>query len=388
MSSSPLPMSLSNALAPTLNRLRLRYSQSPLPAFLGWWGGQLRSCLPVRWQAALDTRDAELWLSLEDDLLVVRQGQVDGGETLASIDRGDSTDLVAAFEAALTEELRNRRRILLVPAAQVLRRRLQLPAAAVDNLATVLGFELDRQTPFRPEQVFFDSRVLPHESGARTLPVELALVPREPLQAALAALGPLAAQIDAVDAAAPGGRLGFNFLPPSQRRRRVHGLLWINLGLLAASLLFLLLAMAQLVDNRALAVAQLQAEADAARESARSVASLRKSLEDAVAGANFLAVRKSTQPSIIELLDRLTTALPDDTFLERLNASGTTLSLTGQSARAAQLIERLRSVEGIRDAALSGAIQPDARSGKDRFTISAQIGNASREVGGGAASGR
>lgn len=368
-------MPLQNALTPTLNRLRLRYAQSPLPGFLDWWAGQLRSCLPARWQAALETREAELWLAIEGpDLLVRAGGAQESSEPLASLPLADTAALPAAFDAALGEDLRNRRRVLLLPAGQVLRRRIQLPAAARDNLATVLGFELDRQTPFRPEQVYFDSRVLAHEAAARMLPVELALVPREPVQAALKTLGPLAGQVDAVDAAAPGGRLGFNFLPPEQRRRRAHGLLWINLGLLAASLLFLLLAMAQLVDNRVAAVAALQADADAQRESARSVAALRKTLEDAVSGANFLAVRKASQPSVIELLQTLTEVLPEDTFLERINVTGGTLSMTGQSAQAAQLIEKLRQARGIRDAALAGAIQPDARSGKDRFNITAQVG--------------
>jgi general secretion pathway protein L len=236
--------------------------------------------------------------------------------------------------------------------------------------------------------VYFDSRVLGRDDAARTLPVELALVAREPVQAALARLGPLAAGLDAIDAGSPGGRLGYNFLPPEQRRRRVHRMLWINLALAMASLAFLVIAMGQLVDNRIAAVAALQADADAQRDAARAVSTLRASLEDAVAGANFLAVRKASQPSVVELLHALTRTLPDDTFIERLNLTGTTLSLTGQSSQAAQLIERLRQAPGVRDAALSGAIQPDARSGKDRFNISAQVEARRQEAGNAPAPGR
>ncbi len=385
MSASSLPMTLNDALSPTFTRLRLRYTQSPLPVFFDWWLGQLRSLLPARWRAALETKDAELWLQIADGRLQVRPGAVGPVAPLVDLDLAVADELNVAFEAALSEDLRNRRRVLLVPANQVLRRRLQLPAAARENLATVLGFELDRQTPFRAEQVYFDSRLLPHANAAKTIPVELGLVPREPVQAALSALGPLAAQLDVIDSLASGARMGFNFLPPAQRRRRVHRVLWINLALLCASLLFLLLAMSHLVDNRLAAVESLRAESDAQRDSARVVAGLRKSLEDAVAGANFLAVRKQSAPSMIELLSTLTTTLPDDTFIERLNVAGTTLSLTGQSAQAAQLIELLRNAKGIREAALSGAIQPDARSGKDRFNITAQVGEPVTEVANGAA---
>jgi general secretion pathway protein L len=380
-------MSLADALSPTLNRLRLRYAQSPLPAFLDWWFRQLRSLLPPRWRAALETKDAELWLLIEGGRLQVSPGVAGGLQPVLEMPLGTPEALLADFESGLAEDLRNRRRILLLPPTQVLRRRLQLPAAARENLATVLGFELDRQTPFRAEQVFFDSRVLAHANDAKTVPVELGLVPREPLQEALASLGPLAGQLDAVDAVSGGARMGFNFLPPALRRRRGHRGLWINLALVAASVMFLLLAMSDLVDNRLAAVEALRADADSQREAAREVAALRKSLEEAVAGANFLAVRKGSAPSVIELLATLTEVLPDDTFLERLNLAGTTLTMTGQSGQAAQLIERLRAARGIREAALSGAIQPDARSGKDRFNITAQVGQHQPEVANGAASG-
>lgn len=378
-------MSVTDALSPTLNRMRLRYAQSPLPVFLDWWLAQLRSCLPAAWRAALETKDAELLLSIDEGRLLIRGEVVDTGEPLVTLQLDPEDELSAAFESALSEDLRNRRRILLLPAHQILRRRLQLPAAARENLTTVLGFELDRQTPFRAEQVFFDSRLLPHDSAARTLPVELGLVPREPVKAALAALGPLAAQLDGVDAVSSGARMGFNFLPPAQRRQRVHKLLWINLGLFALSAAFLLLAMSHMVDNRIAAVEALRAESELQRDAARSVAGLRTSLEDAVAGANFLAVRKRSAPSVVELLHTLTEAFPDDTFIERINLAGTTLSMTGQSGQAARLIEILRDAEGIREAALSGAIQPDARSGKDRFNVTAQVGEPPKEAANGAA---
>ncbi len=370
-----------DALSPTFSRLALRYAQSPLPTFFAWWAAQLRSLLPARWQQAFEVRDAELWLHVEADVLRVAHGSADGERELARLPLEPADALPAALDAALDETLRDRRRVLLLPAGQVLRRRLQLPLAARDNLRAVLGFELDRQTPFRADQVHFDSRVLGRDEGARSLPVELALVAREPVEAALARIGPLAGALDAVDAAAPAGRLGYNFLPPEQRRRRVHRLLWINLAMAAASVAFLVLAMGQLVDNRRAAVEALQADADAQREAARAVAGLRGTLEDAVAGANFLAVRKAGQPSVVELLLNLTRALPDDTFIERFNLTGTALSMTGQSTQAAQLVERLRQAPGLRDAALSGAIQPDARSGKDRFNISAQVEVGRQEAG-------
>ncbi|MFA5683155.1 MAG: PilN domain-containing protein [Lysobacteraceae bacterium] len=371
-------MSLTDALSPTLTRLRMRYAQSSLPTFFGWWATQLRACLPPAWRAALQVRESEVWLRCADDAVRAASSQRPDADFLV-IERAPGVEIAAEFERLASEDVRARRRVLLLPAAQVLRRRLQLPAAARDNLRAVLGFELDRQTPFRADQVHYDYRLLAHDPAAKTLPVELALLPKESMQGVLAALGGLSRELDAVDVAVDGRRLGYNLLPAEQRRRRVDRALWLNLGLVALSALFLLLAMSELVANRQAAVEALQAEADAQRDAARGVTVLRDELEEAVAGANFLAVRKTEQPNVVAVLDALTTALPDDTFLERMNLSGSALSITGQSAQAPRLIELLGKAPGIRELSLAGAIQPDARSGKDRFNINAQVVATPRE---------
>src|SRR5690606_28192983 len=115
----------------------------------------------------------------------------------------------------LDEDSREARRVLLIPSRAVLRRTLQLPVAALENLSSVLGFELDRQTPFRADQVYYDSRVLPHEPDARQTSVQLALITRQRLAEELAGIDGLASTLNAVDAdEAGGGRAGFNFLPP------------------------------------------------------------------------------------------------------------------------------------------------------------------------------
>jgi general secretion pathway protein L len=272
-------------------------------------------------------------------------------------------------------------RVLLLPAAMVLRRVLTLPSAALDNLRTVLGFELDRQTPFKPDQVTYDSRVLAHETGARQVPVELALVPRERLRQVLDEIGPVASDLSGVDAGgADGVPLGYNFLPAEQRRSGSHARLWLHLGLIAFSAFCLLLAMHRLIDNRAEAVAALGSESEKQHDGARVAARLRSTLEEAATAANFLAVEKARQPSMVLLLNELSVLLPDDTWLERMNFSRGEVSLAGQSGQAAKLVEILQGSTLLRNPALSGPIQPDARSGKDRFNITAGYGPGTDEA--------
>lgn len=374
-------MPASDLLSPLLSRLRARYAQTPLPRFFAWWGGELRACLPQRWRVLLANEDARILLEPDAESLRVSEVRATQATELACLPLSGAESLPQAIDAALGEERRELPRVLLLPASGVLRRVLTLPAAALDNLRIVLGFELDRQTPFKPEQVMYDSRVLKHEPGARQVPVELALIPRERLQQILTGLGPVASGLNAVDVAdATGAPLGYNFLPPEQRRSQSRARLWLHLGLAAFSAVCLLLAMHRLLDNRAEAVASLQAESETQRDQARVASRLRSSLEEAATAANFLAVEKARQPSMVLLLNDLTALLPDDTWLERMNFSRGEVSLAGQSGRAAKLVEILQGSKLLRDPALSGPIQPDARSGKDRFNITAGYGPVADEA--------
>ena len=377
-----------NQLAQPLSRLAARYAQSPIPRFLRWWGGELRACLPLRWRQRFRVSDRSILLRPEGDMLVVSSARDDVVEEMGRLVMAPPEALPAALNELLDEDARAIRRVLLVPPQAVLRRTLHLPVAALESLASVLGFELDRQTPFRADQVYFDSRVLAFPADARQVPVQLALITRERLAQDLAAINGLASTLDAVDVAEPDAtRAGFNLLPPERRARRNYTFAWLLAGLATLTLFLLWLGMTQMIANRAAAVQQLQAQVDAQHKEASAVMRLRDELDAAAAGANFLAVEKASQPSMLLMLDELTRLLPDDTFLDRLSAARGELTMAGQSAQAAQLVKLLQQATTFRGAALSGPIQPDARTGKDRFNIAAHFG-AEAEDGDAPASGR
>jgi general secretion pathway protein L len=368
-------MTLADAFNPVLARLRSRLAQTPLPRFWRWWAGELLSFLPPRWRELLEVEDHCLLLVPTAAGYQIESERAGARAPLFELESDSREDWRQQLDSGLDEARRDQRRVLVLPEARLLRRSLTLPVAALENLPTVLGFELDRQTPFKPDQVYFDSRVLRHDSGAKQVQVELVVVPRPVLDAELERLGPLASGLAGVDVIdAHGRRLSVNLLPAEQRASLPRTQPMIQAGLLAATVLLVLFGLGQLVENRQQAVEQMQAEVENQRERARVVSALRKQLEDAAAAANFLAVQKQTQASMVVLLDELTQALPDDTFLERLSVSGNQISITGFSSQATRLIGTLQDSEQLRDVALNGAIQPDPRVARDRFTITASFG--------------
>ena len=361
-----------------LARLRTRLAKTPLPGFFAWWGRELVACLPVRWRALLSERSESLLLDLRTEELVVWREKGDAAREYARIRR----DLPVEAQAAEFRRLRDAlddpqvRTVFCIPAERVLTRTLSLPAAATENLRQVLSFEMDRQTPFKADQIYFDSRVLGHDASGRNAQVELVLIPRGQLDHELAALPAAGAELDGVDSwkASPGeGRRQTNLLPPEKRARRRDMRLPLNLGLAAFALLLLLVNMDESVANRASALASMQAEVEKANGEARQVAALRKTLADSIAGANFLTDKKRKGPLTIALLDDLTRRLPTDTYLERLQIENKQVQLQGQATEAAKLIALLGASPCLGNPGFQGQVQPDARTGKERFQINADL---------------
>lgn len=372
----------SSIVNPTLDRqlarLRTRLAKTPLPGFFAWWGTQLLGCLPARWRTVLAERSESLVLDLRSDEIIVWRERGEAMSEYARIRR----DLPPEAQTAEFQRLRTAiddpmvQTVFCIPAERVLTRTLSLPVAAEENLRQVLSFEMDRQTPFKADQVYFDSRVLGHDPSGRNAQVELVLIPRGQLDQELAALPAAAADLDGVDSwrSMPGGgRRHTNLLPPERRARRRNLRLPINLGLAALALILLVMVMDESLTNRAIAVESMRAEVEKANTEAKQVAALRKTLADSISGANFLTERKRKGPLMVALIDDLSKRLPDDTYLERLQIENKQVQLQGQAREAAKLIALLGASPCLGNPGFQGQVQPDPRTSKERFQINADL---------------
>lgn len=366
-------MPLLDALKPITAKWAARYRRSPLPAFLAWWKGELVGCLPERWQAWFQDR-RETWLaSISDDDLVFHRDT--RAEPIARFALNQSPEALRDELVQLLGRGPNpdRRLILAVPPAVVLLRSLQFPPAVEQNLRQVLTFEMDRQTPFKADQVYFDYSAEPVAAG-KQLRVDLALAPKPALDALIERARVLDLALDGADVVAAGtqARRGFNLLPEAARARRSNPQLRLNLILGAAAVLLLFLAMQQSVANRAEALEQLRANVEQARTEARAVTALRNQLNTAIDGAGYLTAKKLQAPSILRVLGDLSERLPDDTWLERMTFRESGLEIAGQSDEATKLIALLQESGTLSNPAFMGQVSPDVRTRKERFTLNAR----------------
>ncbi len=364
--------------ATTLSLQRVQSAGRGLRGFLAWWGAALASWLPLRWQRLLSASADRLLLQVEGDGIRLRRQGADALQDLATIPLpGDSAAETDPLTRVLAQHAADLPRWLLLPAASGLRRSLQLPAAARERLREVLGFEIERQTPFAASDVLYDGRVLQVRDDGQ-LQVELVVVPRARFDAANDALGGLSASLAGVDLVDAEGRpLGVNLLPLAQRHARANPWRWWNLFFAVVFLLAAGLGLAKLLANRTAAADQLQAEVAARSEQARSVGLKRQRVVDAVEGGAYLQDQRNARPSVVEVMDELARRLPDGTYLEKVSIEGGQLTVIGLSNQAAALVGKLEGAPQWHAPALSGALQPDARTRSDRFTLVAQLEDAS-----------
>jgi len=255
-----------------------------------------------------------------------------------------------------------------------LHRPLRLPAAAAPRLRDVVGFEIDRQTPFEANQVHYDVRELDTLPDGQ-LQVELVVIPRQALEQWSQQAGSWSQQLAGVDADDGAGQpLGVNLLPPTQRRVTHDPMRRWNLLLAVATVVLLALAGTQLLDNRQAAADRLREQVDAAAHDARRVAAQRQQLQELVDGAAFLEGKRAEHASTVELWNELTRLLPDGTYLEKLSVEGNTLQLIGLSREASQLVSLLQDSPLWRKVNLTGVLQADGgAAGRDRFTLTAEL---------------
>ncbi|MBK8285264.1 MAG: PilN domain-containing protein [Ahniella sp.] len=355
-------------------KLRSAYRSSTLYRFLDWWGRELLALVPARLLGFLSEQRDEMRLFQRDGMWRIERlhrGEIrDALDVPADADQQSTLDLLRGFVARAEGKADL---VLGLPERQLLSRRVTLPLAAEENLDQVLGFELDRQTPFKADQVWLDHRTIKRDTAAKQLLVEVLMAPKAICEQLIAPFSAADLRFAAADGVrGDSSRLGFNLLPPDRRARRSRTEQWIN-ALLALVCLGMLWAVMQAsLSNRQAALDDLQAKVDAVRLEAQATDKLRDELEDAVDGANFLDTRKRAMPVTVDILRDVTIRLPDDTSLSRFQVTRGEVQLQGQSDNAAGLVPVLQKSSLIEAPAIQGAITPGSQNKKEMFLIQAR----------------
>jgi general secretion pathway protein L len=332
-------------------------------SFLGWWAGELGSLMPGWLKRLFGGCPAVLVVEPRDDAFA-RLTLWRGAR------RRPLEDLPLALDAGARRRLLSRalgrfsrRPLLAVRLPRALARRLTLPAAAGRDLAEVLRLDMDRQTPFRADQVRFSHRIVGRDRAAGTIAVALAVAPEE----ACAGAARLAAELRL-----PLAYAGPRSEPPwdDNLLAEARGLARRSVPALAAACLVLAGVAIWLPLDRAEGMRdRLEAEIEAVRRDA-AAAEARRDGFLAVAAAAEQAGRDRRSP--LDVLDAVTRALPDDAHLDGFVLREGRVEVTGAAAATARVVERL-SAEGMFEAIEYRAAVLTGDDGREHFSLAFRL---------------
>ena len=263
--------------------------------------------------------------------------------------------------------------ILCAPDNLLLKKRLAFPKAAAGSLRQVLDFEMNRQTPFSAEQVYFDYRLDPAGAKADKIQLELYLAPKKQLDAWLSLLSGWGVRPDAIRPVREARDAALNLIPPEARPSRQSGADQILLWLAGAVFVLSVMALYAPVINQQRHIASLEAGIASHRTAAVELQALRQERARLLAEARFLTDKRDAEPPGLELLREITRIMPADTWLMRLAMESGELQLIGESGDAAALIPILEASAYFDDAGFRSPITRNTASGKDRFHVSARL---------------
>ncbi len=340
--------------------------------FFAWWIGQLSDLLPARWGRLGSIR--------EDSLVIEPMGPPSREVDSIGVNprrHGQETFLgrfsLASDSMAELPRPPGKRWVLRLRQADVLAKTVTLPIAAENHVHQALAFQMDQETPFTPDEIYWSHFISRRDRQSGQLSVRLLLVPRQSLEALLRVLDhvgivPCRAEIGDgpdQDRTLPLDDSGGS--PDSTQRR---ALLW---PAAACCLILGLGTIATPFVQQALSLANLDREMSDGRAAAADTEKLRREL-DRLSGTLDLVERERDKVGRpLAVLATLTRILPDDTYLTEVTLQQHKVTLSGRSAAAARLIGALSAGEGLRNVAFAAPVTRLEAIRAELFTITAEF---------------
>ena len=341
--------------------------QRCLMLFFRWWIRQLAELASARFLPLYVEAGEAAVLEIDGDVFALhirRRG------VLICVAEGALDDLKPAMERVANLP---RLRLLRIAPEQVLRKRVSLPLAVRRDLKTVLGFEIDRETPFEQAEVYWNYSLTGQPAKDR-LEVDLIVVPRrtgDALAETARTCGFAPAALEAVnDNRSPTllwletpNLLSYFRMPPKSRpyMAAIYG---------AAAVLLIMPFAAQqarlFFADRTIAALESQAHA---------ASSLNLAANRRAAALTFMG-QSHRGDSALEILAAATKALPDDSFLTAFNVHDGQVTMAGSSEAAAKLIAALAASRAFRNPVFDSAVLQSEGDDLEKFTISARLASA------------
>ncbi len=347
-------------------------------AFLRWWRRELSFLVPEKIKRLVNDKQGFLIIYARGQQLELVYSLAEHTEIIATLARNEAA--IAAYKALQDkdERLAKATVILRLTANDALQKTLALPAAAKENLAQVIAYELDRYTPFSAEQVYFAVKPLAGANEPDQIRVQLILTPRELLDGLyddVKALGlaPLLADYDGAANDLENSYDPYTLLPEKLRPKTANTPRLIYASLTSAVLILLIAVLAMPVWLQSQTVTALEEKIQTIEKEAKKTKALQVEIDAVVDETRKLLAEKNAAPTVLAMLNELSRLIKDDTWLAYLQYSDGHLQLQGESPTASTLISLLEASNLFINTRFVSPVTQDSISKLERFQITVDV---------------
>ena len=348
-------------------------AERQLKDFLKWWGQGLLLLLPARWLARLRHTPDTITVEQRDDTLTFRRYA--GADRQLSAERSVSMDDEpgkAAVTDWLGEQADSLKLVLLLPQDCCLQKRLTYPLAAEKELRSVLEFELDKQTPFAGDRVYFDYLITGRDTAADQLHITLCLVLRDVLHKCLDAIRFLDMLPTAATTASDDSFETVNFMPPPEADATRSAARPLGRLCLAAFILFITALYLPLL-RYASVIEEFENRVEQARTGAMQAQALDNKKRNILERVDFLSDQAEHHIPPLQVIHDLTRRLPDNTWVNRLGIRSGEIQVHGESDAAAAVVQLMEESDYFEQAQFRSPVTKNSSTGKDQFHIAAGL---------------
>lgn len=255
-----------------------------------------------------------------------------------------------------------------LPTKQGLLLEQRFPEAIQENLRQVIGYQLDRLSPFSPERAYYSAEPLAHDRKTKEINVNVQVIPKQSADRIIQQLKELGIpevhllSVTGSASAAPVGQMSASDLN--------QGWSWVPLGFMVTALV---LSLAAPIAYQYRRVEQIETALAQVRQHSAEQLQVREQLNAAQEAMSFLTERRRTSPVALDVAEHLSQLLPNHTWLERLTLEGNALSIKGESSAALDLIDLLEGSPMLSQVKFKAPVTRSKDSNNDKFQIQAQV---------------
>ncbi|TDR20804.1 PilN domain-containing protein [Marinicella litoralis] len=369
---------MTNYLEKVIEPVNQWYQTSSIHAFFEWWTSELKSLIPKSYRENLFPDSKQILIKQvdgDDEVQIWQQhnNEIDLVEFDDSVKGKEWWHQLNHYVAGSDQETKV---TFLLKESDVLSREVAMPIVVINDIDSVLSFELDKYLPFTAADVAYDFRKGQVEEGSEKFPVLLTAVKKEKLKEIVEQTESKGLKLSAIDVNVGVGEqpeaMGVNLMPKSLRMKKDWTSLKWHAGLAAVTLLMLSFVMYTSLNNKRAKIQSLEVQVDELKKDARRAKMIETQLNESIQAANFLGNLKQNIPSRVVMIGELTKKIPVNTYLTRIVIDDEKLEIVGESDNANALVPILNQSDLWYEPQIIGNVT-QGRTGKEKFTIKSDL---------------